>query len=80
MTITTINRVMGVPIQPVEKAGLKEDRIWMLDSMFQTGRMHVYDRCESLIEELGSVPKERQTVFFCATMPRPAASWWMRMP
>jgi hypothetical protein len=61
MTITTINRVMGVPIQPVEKAGLKEDRIWMLDSMFRTGRMHVYDRCESLIEQLGSVPKERQT-------------------
>lgn len=58
MTIETINRVMGVPIQPVEKSGLKEDRIWMTDSMLRNRTLHVYDRCETLIEQLGSVPKE----------------------
>jgi len=61
MTIHTINEVMGVPIQPVEKSGLKEDRIWITDSMFRNHTLHVYDRCETLIEQLGSVPKERQS-------------------
>lgn len=61
MTIQTINEVMGVPIQPVKKAGLKEDRIWMTNSMLRNRTLHVYDRCESLIEQLGSVPKERKT-------------------
>ena len=61
MTIDTINKVMGVPIQPVVKAGLKEDRIWMLESMIRTRTFHVYDRCETLIEQLGSVPKERKS-------------------
>ncbi len=61
MTVDTINNVMGVPIQAAKKPGLKEDRIWMTDSMLQTRRLHVYDRCETLIEQLGSVPKERKT-------------------
>lgn len=61
MTIDTINKVMGVPIQAVKKSGLKEDRIWMTDSMFRNRTLHVYDRSESLIEQLGSVPKERKS-------------------
>lgn len=61
MTIQTINEVMGVPINPVKKAGLKEDRIWMTNSMLQNRTLHIYDRCETLIEQLGSVPKKRKT-------------------
>jgi hypothetical protein len=61
MTIATINNVMGVPIEPVVKSGHKEDRIWLLDSMFRNRTMHVYDRCETLVEQLGSVPKERKS-------------------
>lgn len=59
LTIDTINKVMGVPIQAAQKPGAKEDRIWMTDSMFQQRTIHVYDRAETLIEQLGSVPKER---------------------
>lgn len=59
MTIQTIGEVMGVPIQPVVKSGLKEDRIWMTDSMLRNRTLHVYDRCETLIEQLGSVPTEK---------------------
>ncbi len=61
LTIDTINNVMGVPIQAAQKPGLKEDRIWMLDSMLRNRTLHVYDRAESLIEQLGSVPKERKS-------------------
>ncbi len=61
MTLDTINKVMGVPIQPAEKPGLKEDRIWMTDSMLRQRTLHVYDRAETLIEQLGSVPKERKS-------------------
>jgi len=61
MTIQTIGEVMGVPIKPVVKSGMKEDRIWMLDSMLRNRTMHVYDRCETLIEQLGSVPIERKS-------------------
>lgn len=61
MTVQTINKVMGVPMQPAEKPGAKEDRIWMLDSMLQQKTIHVYERAESLVEQLGSVPKERKS-------------------
>lgn len=61
LTIDTINKVMGVPIEAASKPGLKEDRIWMLDSMLRNRTFHVYDRAETLIEQLGSVPKERKS-------------------
>lgn len=61
MTIDTINEVMGIPIEPVNKAGNKEDRIWLFDSMLRTGTMHVHDKCETLVNQLGSVPIETKS-------------------
>lgn len=58
MTVDTINEVMGAPMEPVAKVGRKEDRIWLTDSMLRTGTLHVHEKCESLIEQLGSVPIE----------------------
>lgn len=60
MVIYTIDQVMGVGVDPVKKAGHKEDRIWMLDSMLANGTLHVHDRCDTLVQQLGSVPKERK--------------------
>jgi len=59
MTIDTLSEVMGVPIEPVQKSGKKQDRICMLDSMLGNGTLHVHDRCQTLIEQLRSVPKEK---------------------
>lgn len=58
MTIDTLNEVMGAPMEPVIKAGHKEDRIWMTDSMLRTHTLHVHENCGSLTEQLGSVPSE----------------------
>lgn len=60
MTVDTINTVMSVNMQPVVKAGLKEDRMWMTDSMFGNRTLHVHDRCSTLLQQLNSVPKERK--------------------
>jgi hypothetical protein len=60
MTINHLRDVMGVAIDPVVKSGHKQDRIWMLDSMLGNGTLHVHDRCQTLAEQLSSVPKERK--------------------
>jgi len=59
MTIDSLAESMGVPIEAVQKSGKKQDRIWMLDSMLGNGTLHIHDRCQTLIEQLRSVPKER---------------------
>ena len=61
MTIDTLAGTYGLNINPVTKSGHKQDRIWMLDGMLANGTLHVHDRCQSLVEQLGSVPKERQS-------------------
>ncbi len=61
MTIEHLRDVMGIDIQPVTKAAHKEDRIWMLDGMLGNGTLHVHDRCQTLIEQFSSVPKERKS-------------------
>lgn len=60
MTIKTLSEVLGIDIQPVQKAGHKQDRIWALDSMLANGTLHVHDRCQTLVEQLASVPRERK--------------------
>lgn len=61
MTIDTINDVMGVQIEAVTKAGHKEDRIWMTDSMIRAGTMHVHEKAQTLREQLNSVPIETKS-------------------
>lgn len=58
MTIDTISDVLGVPVNPVKKSGYKEDRIWMMDSMLRMGTLHVHENCQSLVEQMASVPVE----------------------
>ncbi len=58
MTVDTLNDVMGCPMEPVSKVGHKEDRIWMVDSMLAVGTLHVHENCDTLAEQLGSVPSE----------------------
>lgn len=63
LTIDSINQNMGVPIKPVNKtvngSRLVEDRIWFADSMFATGTLWIYDRAQTLAEQLRATPKER---------------------
>lgn len=61
MTIDTIAEVLGVPIVPVQKAGFKEDRIWLMDSMLRNGTLHVHANCQTLVDQLGSVPVETKS-------------------
>lgn len=61
MTIDTLRGTYGLDIEPVTKSNHKQDRIWMLDGMLANGTLHVHERCQTLIEQLGSVPKERKS-------------------
>jgi hypothetical protein len=61
MTIDTLRGTYGLDISPVTKSNQKQDRIWMLDGMLANGTLHVHERCQTLIEQLGSVPKERKS-------------------
>jgi hypothetical protein len=61
MTIDTLAGTYGLDIQPVVKGNHKQDRIWMLDGMLANGTLHVHERCQTLVEQLGSVPKERKS-------------------
>jgi hypothetical protein len=61
MTVDSVNSVLGVNMKPVVKAGHKEDRIWMVDSMLANGTLHVHDRCDTLAWQLGATPKERKS-------------------
>jgi len=56
--IATMRETYGIDIQPVAKAGHKQDRIWSLDSMLGAGTFHVHERAETLAEQLSSVPIE----------------------
>lgn len=58
MTVNTLNNTMGVNMVAVPKVNHKQDRIWMLDSMLRNGTLHVHDNCDSLVDQLGSVPIE----------------------
>jgi hypothetical protein len=60
MTIDTLAGTYGLDIQPVTKSNHKQDRIWMLDGMLANGTLHVHERCQTLAEQLASVPKERK--------------------
>ncbi len=61
MTIKTLSAVLGIDIQPVQKSGHKQDRMWALDSMLANGTLHVHDRCQTLVEQLASVPREKKS-------------------
>lgn len=61
LTIDTLAGTYGLDIQPVAKAGHKEDRIWMLDGMLANGTLHIHERSQTLTEQLSSVPKERKS-------------------
>jgi hypothetical protein len=58
MTVDTLSGTMGLDIQPVKKVGHKQDRIWYMDSMLRNGTLHVHEDCQTLIDQLGSVPVE----------------------
>jgi hypothetical protein len=40
----------------VKKTGVKVGKIWMADSMFGAGTLHVHEGCDSLVRQLVSVP------------------------
>lgn len=46
----------NLPIVPVKKTGVKVGRIWMADSMFGAGTLHVHEGCTSLAQQLSAVP------------------------
>ncbi len=54
--IADLARVYGLPIVPVKKAKVKIGAIWMADSMFGAGTLHVHEGCDSLNRQLKAVP------------------------
>jgi len=54
--IEELAKVYGLPIVPVKKSGVRLGRIWMADSMFGAGTLHVHEGCDSLNRQLKAVP------------------------
>lgn len=58
--IQDLATVYGLPIVPVKKVAVKVGRIWMADSMFGAGTLHVHEGCNSLIRQLKAVPWDQK--------------------
>jgi hypothetical protein len=54
--IKELATVYGLPIVAVKKVKTKAGRIWMADSMFGAGTLHVHQGCNSVIRQLQTVP------------------------
>jgi hypothetical protein len=54
--VQDLNTRYGLPIVPVKKSPVKVGAIWMADSMFGAGTLHVHEGCDSLVRQLRAVP------------------------
>jgi len=54
--IQELREVYNLPILPVKKSGVRVGRIWMTDSQFGAGTLHVHEGCDPLVRQLRTVP------------------------
>lgn len=54
--IRQLNQQYGLPMSKAEKSGKKAERIFMMQGMLRCGTLRIYEDCESLIEQITTLP------------------------